>query len=84
MADREESPSEVDPSLRHDASVLAKEEGFPLEVVESLYESVLGELQRTARVREFLPVVVANRVRKELRRRKGRESPRRGARGFHS
>jgi len=83
MAGRDESPSEVDPGLRHDASVLAKEEGFPLEVVESLYESVLAELRPTARVREFLPVVVANRVRKELRSRNGRNSPRRGARTRH-
>ena len=84
MAHREESPRETDLSLRHDASVLAKEEGFPIEVVESHYESVLAELRPTARVREFLPVVVANRVRKELRSRKGRDSLRRGARARHS
>jgi len=61
-------------SRRHDAAELAKQEGLPVEIVEDLYESSLADLGKEARVRDFLPVLVENRVRRELRRKKRREA----------
>jgi len=61
-------------SRRHDAAELAKQEGLPVEIVEDLYESNLADLGKEARVRDFLPVLVENRVRRELRRKKRREA----------
>jgi hypothetical protein len=74
MPEQQDAAPEPAASVRQDAAALAKEEGFPLEVVEGLYESVLAELGQNARVREFLPVVVINRVRRELRRRKRKDA----------
>lgn len=69
MAEAQETPPRR-ATLRQDAEALAKQEGLPLDVVEGLYESSLADLGKEARVRDFLPVLVENRVRREIRRKK--------------
>jgi len=47
---------------------LARETGTELEHVKELYERELAQLEATAKVRGFLPVLAASKVRVALRR----------------
>jgi hypothetical protein len=46
---------------------LAEESGLPEDNVAMLYEQVLGRLIRTARVKDFLPVLIGRIVKENLR-----------------
>lgn len=46
---------------------LASDTGFPLDVVEQLYDAEHRRLVAQARIVEFVPVLAANNVRKQLR-----------------
>jgi hypothetical protein len=45
---------------------LAAESGLPEANVESLYEQALGRLMRTARVKDFLPILTGRIVKENL------------------
>ncbi len=46
---------------------LAAEAHVPVELVAEAYRFELTELERTARIRQFLPVLATRRVRRKLR-----------------
>jgi hypothetical protein len=46
---------------------LARDLGLPVEKIGGLYEEVLGELKRTARVKDFLSILASRQVRDLLR-----------------
>jgi uncharacterized protein DUF3562 len=53
---------------RKNAEQLAREEGVSIDVVEPIYVAELAQVGQSARIREFVPVLVANRVKRALRR----------------
>lgn len=46
---------------------LASASGVPVEIVERLYATEIERLTRGARIKEFVPVLAANNVRRQLR-----------------
>jgi len=48
-------------------ATLASDTGFPLDMIEQLYEAEHRRLVAQARIVEFIPVLAANNVRKQLR-----------------
>ena len=54
--------------IRHDAAIesLARSQGVDAEEVQSLYDSVLGEMKREAIIMDFLPIFAARKVKDML------------------
>lgn len=51
---------------------LAQELGVPIEQVESVYRKEASTFEATARIKHFVPVLIASHVRNELRRQQRR------------
>lgn len=59
------------PGVPHKAiESLARELDLPLEQVEKVYREQAAAIEADARIKQFVPVLVARRVRSELRREK--------------
>jgi hypothetical protein len=54
--------------LRHEASIdrLARDEGLPRNEVQALYERELAHLKASARVKDFLAILISRRVRNAI------------------
>lgn len=64
---RAEASRTTDPQ-RSAIESLAKELGVPVEQVERVYRAQVRAVETGARIKNFVPVIVASRVRSELRR----------------
>ncbi len=58
--------------LEHVVKAIAEETNTPTETVSKMYADVWAQYNDGARIRDFMPLLVAKRVRENLRRPAGR------------
>jgi len=69
------SLDEIPANHRNAVIGLAAEAHMPLEQVADAYRQELVDLERDARITQFLPVIASRRVRHRLRRRNSASAP---------